>query len=197
MKLSNHLFILIAFLLLLSNCHIEVLPWKYIPHQVTDSQNNFLRMYLPQNFEDGEQKLNIDAYMISFLLEEKDSVMKRFVLINPDKNLNIAELRWGVDQFKFQAGCELAFPIPNGKNRYEIKLGRFFGGFIVDQIFDVELQPNQSLRVKVIYKGFPIPGAISWEDRQKNAAHKLLRLETTIEESSVTGAYERCKVEQV
>ncbi|MEI7014072.1 hypothetical protein [Leptospira licerasiae] len=175
--------LLVIFILncLIVNCYVESLPWRYTPHPVEGSANNYLKIFLPEQL--GPNWIT-RGYVVNALVEKKGSLLDRMIMINPDKGIHFYNLLGGVEQYKYSAGCELIFPIPGGKNRFEIRLGQYIYGFYFHEYVDVELKQDKSLRMTLVYNEPPPSGS--------PYGYKFYSLVSSVEDSSIHSSYAKC-----
>lgn len=177
----------------LLNCYPESVYWRKIPQPIKESAENYIRIELPGELSDGEEKRKIETYWLWVWEEEIGEWMDRFILITPDRNLSQASLDL-FEQAQFKSGCELQFRASGGKKRYELKIGEYPPvGLRAHEIKEFELKPNQSLRIKMIFVNRPFPNPSSWVEARENARNKSLRLKYSIEDSSLPNKMELCK----
>ncbi|EPG67899.1 hypothetical protein LEP1GSC061_0782 [Leptospira wolffii serovar Khorat str. Khorat-H2] len=167
--------------------------WRKVPHPIKESSENYIRIELPGELADGDERKKIETYWLWVWEEEIGEWMDRFILITPDRNLSQASLDLS-EQAQFKSGCELQFRASGGKKRYEMKIGEYPPvGLRVHEIKEFELKPNQSLRIKMIYVSRPFSNPSSWVEARENARHKSLRLKYSIEDSALPNKMELCK----
>ncbi|TGK01304.1 hypothetical protein EHQ53_08635 [Leptospira langatensis] len=144
MKLINNIYILSTILLFIVNCRMRPY-WHEVPSPVKDSENNFLYLYLPSEFEDGVEKIQINEYIISILQEETNSFLKRRILINPSRELNTFTLWLGDLHKRFPTGCEIVIPVSKGKHLYQINVSTYSFVFKTALVADVDLDVSKSI----------------------------------------------------
>lgn len=185
--------IVYSFLLcLLLNCYPETAYWRRIPQPIESSPENYIRIVLPQELSDGGERKKIETYWLWVWEEELGDWMDRFVLITPTRKHSFSTSD-GIEQAKFNSGCELQFLASGGKKRYEVKIGEFPFGLQVHELREVDLKPSQSLRIELVYVGKPFPDANTWVEEKENLKNQSLRLKFSVEDSSLPNQIELCK----
>lgn len=171
--------------------------WRRLPHKVESPKGNFLKINLPTEFSDETEKIVISEFYISILKEDKESILKKRILINPDRNLNFWNLWFSNLHYIFPAGCELSVPIPEGENLYEIHLGayRVPGGYYTHLETNINLKPNESLRLTIYIKERLSSPSIDPVRGNENLLRNRIGLKASVEKNFVAEEMKICKFE--
>ncbi|MEI1278179.1 hypothetical protein V6Z05_07625 [Leptospira venezuelensis] len=156
-----------------------------------------MKVVLPNEISDGNEKIDISKFYLSILKEDKESIMNKRILINPDRNLNFWNLWFSNLHYIFPAGCELSIPIPEGENLYEIHLGayRVSGGFYTHLETTANLMANESLRLTIYIKELSINPTVDPIRGSENLLRNRLGLKAAVEKNAVSEEINLCKFE--
>ncbi|TGK39033.1 hypothetical protein [Leptospira andrefontaineae] len=197
MVFSLNLFSLLVLIGIVNCSPIQELYWRRLPHKIEGLKGTFLKLALPKEISDGIEKIEISEFYVSILKEDKESLIKKRILINPNRNLSFWNLWFSNLHYIFPAGCELDIPIPEGENLYEIHLGayRVPGGYYTYLETSVNLKPNESLRLTLYVKGRSLNPTADGIRGSENLLKNRIGLKVTIEQNPSTEELNVCKFE--
>ncbi|MGJ4747298.1 hypothetical protein ACQV5M_13140 [Leptospira sp. SA-E8] len=177
--------ITLLILLIFSNCYGNIFYWKRLPYYpIQNSEGNYLKLYLPSELRNSGEKIQIESYLIHIFQEEKDTVLKRRLLINNDRKLGFNTLWTGLKQFHFKTDCQLILPISKGEYTYEIKANKYPDGFFSNLLITQNLKENQSIVLSfyIIEPPYSKPNGISQE--LANRIQNRVKLKYEVEPTS-------------
>ncbi|PJZ49583.1 hypothetical protein [Leptospira saintgironsiae] len=188
--------ILLLLFLLILNCQGNILYWRRLPYYpVQNSDGNFLKIYLPSELTDLQERIQVKSYLISVFQEEKDTFLRRRLLINDDRNLGFNTLWTGLRQFHFKSDCQLIMPISKGEYTYEIKVNRYPDGFFSNIVITENILENHSIVITVDLIEPPYTTPIDFSQKLANRIGNRVRLKYHIEPTLKDDKFHDCPTE--
>lgn len=176
--------LLILTAIIFCSCQGSIVYWQHLTYKVKDSKKSYIRFELPSKYEEGGEMIKVDKYFIKILLLEKDSVFKRYVLINPNRRLSFLEEWYGLEQFVFYPNCEYKVEVPIGENKFKIEIAKFEStnnGFYSILEKSVEIPQNYSLRLILTVAGLAYKDPINWTQKFNNRLNSRIEIVATVE----------------
>ncbi|TGK39030.1 hypothetical protein [Leptospira andrefontaineae] len=133
--------------------------------------------------------------MISVFQEEKDTFLKRQLLINYDRKLGFYTLQSGLRQFHFRSGCQLVMPISKGEYTYEIKVNKYPDGFFSNTLITENLLDNYSIVLAIEMIEPPYSSPTSFSQELANRVNNRIKLKYRIEPTLKDDQFHDCPVE--